>query len=112
MAFLAGPVISVDEEDVLPAVVIVIEEGDPGAHGFRQPLFTGGGVVVSEVEPGGVSDVFEMDRICRATLLRLSSEDRCESERECKHDEKRTSPSCFRVNKSAGTGRPVESSRH
>ena len=52
MAFLAGPVFSVDQEDVLPTVVVVIEESDAGAHCFGQPFFTGGGVVVSEVDSG------------------------------------------------------------
>ena len=37
----------------MPAVVVVIEEGDAGAHCFGEVFFSGGGVVVGEVEAGG-----------------------------------------------------------
>ena len=36
---MAGPVHGVDQEDVLPAVVIVVKEADAAAHGLRQIFF-------------------------------------------------------------------------
>ena len=52
-ARVAGPVGAVDEEDVLPAVVVVVDEGDARAHGFREPFLAEGAVVVGEVDSGG-----------------------------------------------------------
>ena len=52
---------SVDEEDVLPAVVVVVDEGDAGAEGFREKFFAEGAVVVDEVDAGFLGDVGEVD---------------------------------------------------
>src|SRR4029077_19844774 len=56
---LARPVGAVDEEDVGPAIVVVIDESDTGAHGFGKIFFAEGGVVVEEVDAGLLSDVAE-----------------------------------------------------
>src|ERR1700758_2229475 len=34
--FVAGPVHGVDEENVLPAVVVIVDEAGSAAHGFRK----------------------------------------------------------------------------
>src|ERR1700704_2100842 len=39
---VAGPVHGVDQQDVLPTVVVVVEEADAAAHGFREILFPEG----------------------------------------------------------------------
>ena len=53
------PVRAVDEQDVGPAVIVVVDEGAAGAHGFGQPLFPEGSVVVGEVDAGLGGDVAE-----------------------------------------------------
>src|ERR1700739_2298406 len=35
---VGGPVLSVNQKNVRPAVVVVIDEGTTRSHGFRQPL--------------------------------------------------------------------------
>ncbi len=58
---LAGPVGAVDEEDVGPAVVVVVDESDTGAHGFGKIFFAEGSVVVEEADAGLLGDVAEGD---------------------------------------------------
>ena len=70
---------AVHQVDVHPAVVVVIEESAAGAHGFRQVMVLGGGVVVHpadaagfgrdllEQRPGAAAGVAgESERCCRA----------------------------------------------
>src|SRR5208283_4867924 len=47
--FVAGPIHTVDEKNVLPAIAIVVEKGAAGAKGFRQELPTKGAAVVLEL---------------------------------------------------------------
>jgi len=63
---VAGPVLAIDEQDVGKAVVVVIDEGAAGAHGFREPFFSEGSVVVREVDAGLGGDVAEGDVLLRA----------------------------------------------
>ena len=49
---VSGPVGAVDEQDVLPAVAIVVEEGAAGAQSLGQKLAAEGAAVVLEVEAG------------------------------------------------------------
>ncbi len=58
-AVMLGKIGAVDEENILPAVVIGIDEGNAGAHGFRQIFFAEGAVVMDEVNAGGFGYVFE-----------------------------------------------------
>jgi hypothetical protein len=60
-AGMAWPPGTVDEEDVLPAVVVVVDEGDAGTEGFRKILFAESAVVVDEMDAGGSGDIDEMD---------------------------------------------------
>ena len=62
---VAGPVLAVDEEDIGKSVVVVIDERAAGAHGFRQPFFAEGSVVVREVDAGLGGDVAEGDVLLR-----------------------------------------------
>src|SRR6185369_5709723 len=50
--FVAGPVHSVHQQNVLPAVVIVIEKGAPGAQRLGQIFFAERAAVVPKVDPG------------------------------------------------------------
>jgi hypothetical protein len=59
-------VLAVDEQDVGKAVVVVIDEGAAGAHGFREPFFSEGSVVVGEVDARLGGDVAEGDVLLRA----------------------------------------------
>src|ERR1700730_2368908 len=47
---MAGPVHGIDEEDVLPAVIVVIEKTNAAAHGFGKIFFTEGAGVVLEMD--------------------------------------------------------------
>src|SRR5688572_12514979 len=51
------PVGAVDQQDVLPAITVVVEEGAPRAKRLRQQLAPVGAVVVPEHESGGGCDV-------------------------------------------------------
>ena len=57
LAAVAGPVHAIDQQDVEPAVAIVIEEGAPGAHGFGEVLGAERAAVVAELNTGGGGDV-------------------------------------------------------
>ena len=59
---MAGPIHGVDQQNVLPAVIVVVEEAGPAAHGFRQILFSEGAGVVLEVDAGLGGNVGELDR--------------------------------------------------
>ena len=50
---------AVDQEDVDPAVVVVVEEQPAGAHGLDQVLVGAGAVDVAEVHAGAAGDVGE-----------------------------------------------------
>src|SRR5207237_8219539 len=58
---VAGPVHRVDEEDVLPAVVVDVEKGAAGPERFRQVLLAERAAVVSKMETGGGGDGGERD---------------------------------------------------
>ena len=58
---VAGPVRRVDEEQVLVAVAVVVEEGDARAHRLGQELLAEGAVVVDECDAGLLGDVDELD---------------------------------------------------
>ena len=57
---MAGPVRAIDEQDVEPAVAVVIEEGAAGAHGLGQKLRSERAIVVAESDSGGCGDVGEL----------------------------------------------------
>ena len=59
---VAGPVHGIDEENVLPAVVVVVDEADAAAHGFRQIFLAEGAAVVLEMNSGLRGDVGEVNR--------------------------------------------------
>src|SRR5205807_10517449 len=58
---MSGPVFTVDQNNVGIAVVVVVDEGTTRAHRLRQPLFSEGTVVVSEVNAGLRSNVAKVD---------------------------------------------------
>ncbi len=64
MGWMAGPVLAVDQQDVRESVVVVIDEGAAGTHGFRKPLLSEGSVVVGEMDAGLRGDVAEADGLC------------------------------------------------
>src|SRR5262249_25571078 len=59
--FVFGPVHRVDEQDVLPAVVIVIDKRTAGADRFGQILLSERAAVVFEMNAGFGGDVGEFD---------------------------------------------------
>ena len=61
---VSRPVFAVDEQDVGPAVVVVINERAARAHGFRQIFLAEGAVVVGEMDSGLSGDVTELDLLC------------------------------------------------
>ena len=58
---LAGPVLAVREEQVLPAVSVVIDERNARAERFRKILFAEGTGVMHKRETRGFGDVGELD---------------------------------------------------
>ena len=61
-AFVVGPVRRVDEQDVLPAVIVIVEKSAARADGFRQVMFTIRAAVVLETNAGLRRDVAELNR--------------------------------------------------
>src|SRR5437764_5919887 len=59
---VAGPVHAVYEKNVRPAVIVVIDEGDARAHGFRQEFLAERAIVVDEADSRGLRDVAELNR--------------------------------------------------
>ena len=55
------PIHGVDEENVLPAIVVVVEKANAAAHGFGKILFSEGAGVVLEVDAGLRGHVGELD---------------------------------------------------
>src|ERR1700761_23364 len=62
VGFMPGPIVGVNEKDVLIAVVVVIDEAGAAAHGFGEILLPEGSVVVPEVNAGLRGHVCEADR--------------------------------------------------
>ena len=54
---MPGPVHAVHQQNVQPAVAIVIEEGAARAHGFGKILRAERAAVVAEVDAGGGGDI-------------------------------------------------------
>src|SRR5260370_19917443 len=50
--FVFRPVHRIDEQDVLPAVIVIIEKGTARTNRFRQILFPKRSAIVFEVYPG------------------------------------------------------------
>ncbi len=59
---VAGPVHAIHEKNIRPAVVVIVDEGHTRPHGFRQEFLPEGGIVVHEMDPGGLRDVAELHR--------------------------------------------------
>src|SRR5271163_749960 len=62
---LPRPVHGVDQQNVLPSVVVVVEKADAAAHGFGKIFFAEGAAVVFEVDSGLRGYVGELDRGAR-----------------------------------------------
>ena len=60
-ARMSRPVLPVDQQNVRPAVVVVINEPATGTHGLGQIFFSKGRVIVREMDSGLGSDVAEGD---------------------------------------------------
>ena len=58
---MPGPVHAADQEDVLPAIVVVVQEGAAAAQRFREQAASVGAAVVAEVEAGCRGDVDEAE---------------------------------------------------
>ena len=61
MGWMTGPIPTVDEQDVGPAVVVIVNEGTTRTHGFGQPFLAEGAVIVGEVDSCLGGDVAEGD---------------------------------------------------
>ena len=69
---VSGPVGTIDQKNVLPAVAIVVEKGAAGAESFGQELSAEGSAVVLEVDAGRIGDVGEAksESIARPLIAR------------------------------------------
>ena len=56
-----GPIHGVDKEDVLPTVIVIVDDADTAAHGLGKVLFAEGSAVVAKVYAGGGGDIGETD---------------------------------------------------
>ena len=57
LAFVLGPVHAVDQQDVLPAVGVVIEEGAAGTESFREKFAAVRAAIVAELNSRGGCDI-------------------------------------------------------
>src|SRR5262245_10332138 len=58
---LPWPVLAVGKKEVLPAIAVVVDEGDAGSESFRQILFSEGAGVVRESQPGRFRHIHKLD---------------------------------------------------
>src|SRR5262245_5107248 len=58
---MSGPVLTVDDQNVLPAVVVVVNQSAPGPHGLGKIFFSECAVVVDETDARLRGDVAELD---------------------------------------------------
>src|SRR5258708_35534595 len=58
---MSGPVCAIHQENVGIAIVVVVNECAAWTHGFGQPLFSEGPVVVGEVDAGLGGDIAKVD---------------------------------------------------
>ncbi len=58
---VSRPVLTIHQEDVGPAVVVVVDERAPRTHGFGKVLLSKGAVVVREMDTGTSSDIAKPD---------------------------------------------------
>ena len=59
MLLVAGPIGAVDQQNVLPAVAIIVEKGAAGAESLRQKLAAESSAVVLELNSGGAGHIGE-----------------------------------------------------
>src|SRR5581483_8059400 len=59
---MAGPVVSPNDENVEPAVVVVVEERAAAAHRLREPLLAERAVDARAVHSGSLRDVLKLNR--------------------------------------------------
>src|ERR1700730_8974407 len=62
---MAREIFAVDQNDVGVSVVVIIDKGAAWTHGFRQPFFPEGAVVVREMDSGLSSNVAKMDLLSK-----------------------------------------------
>jgi hypothetical protein len=55
------PVFSVDQHDVGPAVIVIVNKSATGTHGLGQVFLAEGGVVMDKVDAGRGGDIAEVD---------------------------------------------------
>ena len=68
LGWLTPPILSVDEENVLPTVGVIIEEGAAGPHGFGEVFFPVSTCIMDEVDSGFARDVGELGQgLCRSS---------------------------------------------
>ena len=58
---MPGPIHAVDEQDVLPAVVVVIEERATRSHSFREIFFPKSAIIVFKDDACLTSDVLKLN---------------------------------------------------
>ena len=76
---VSGPVGSVDQQYILPAVAIVIKKSAAGAQRLGQELAAESAAVVQKVEAGGLGHIGEAEaeiRVCRLRRSRVQARQR------------------------------------
>src|SRR5262249_44034064 len=67
---VARPVHSVDEENIRPSVVVVIDESHARSNRLRQKLFSKRAIVVCETNSSFRRDIYELNASLRALRIR------------------------------------------
>jgi hypothetical protein len=62
---VAGPIHSIDQKNILPAVAVVVEKGAARTHSFGQKLPTEGAAVVLELNAGAGGYIHKSETGCR-----------------------------------------------
>src|SRR5271157_785092 len=68
---MTRPVHSIHNEDVGPAIVVVINKGHTRTHRFRQIFLTEGGIVMDKMDASLLRDVAKRHGVRRRVLRRL-----------------------------------------
>ena len=72
LAVMSRPIHAIDQQDVLPAIAVVIEKGAAGAECLREKLAAEGTAAVTKANPRGTGHVGQAE----GELLRIGSPQR------------------------------------
>src|SRR6185437_10120859 len=83
-AGMTGPILSIDQQDVLPAVIVIVQKSDARAQCFRQPHLAERAIVGNEMNACGARDILKSDMSRRwRQFLRAQAGERQRQKENC-----------------------------